>query len=246
MNRRLLVAGLLMSVALLFGCAGNRPAPGRTSSASGEPFPQTDSLKAKFNAEIFDTAGKSQSTSGVLFAVPGKRYRFELSGPMGLGGASLLWLPEAWTLTISSERAYMKGAGYMVGDISGTFFPLVNVHQLAAFFWGSLLPESAAIKSTKDTLGTLWITGVDGLGNTFYAAEEKYSRHVTWLKSGDTDIRYSKFREYDSQVLPSKIEITRNGRKFLNLEIKSVKTDAEWGEGTWRLAVPENYRSLME
>ncbi len=246
MNRVFLIFFFSVLTAWLSGCAGNRPAPERSSASSGEPLPPPDSLKAKFNAEIFDSTGKSQSTSGVLFAVPGKRYRFELSGPMGLGGASLLWLPESWTLTISSERAYMKGAGYMVGDVSGVFFPLVNVHQLAAFFWGSLLPEGAVIKSSKDTLGTLWLTGVDGLGNTFYAAQEKYSRHITWLKTGNTDIRFSKFREYDYQVLPSEIAISRNGRKYLNLEIKSVKTDTEWSEGTWRLVVPKNYQSLIE
>ena len=51
----------------------------------------------------------------MLFSVPGKRYRMELTGTLGIGVASLLWLPDGWQMVFPTEKMYMKGTGYMVG-----------------------------------------------------------------------------------------------------------------------------------
>ena len=71
-----------------------------------------DSLKAKFSIEVNDSVEGSHSLSGVLFAVPYKRYRMEFSGPMGIGVASVLWTryrkdhdAQRYNFSLSAARA---------------------------------------------------------------------------------------------------------------------------------------------
>ena len=81
----------------LTGCAGSR-APSPSSQASSVEVAVRDSLRAKFVLTILDSLDKEQELDAVLFAVPHLRYRMELTGPMGVGVASLLWMPDGWNM----------------------------------------------------------------------------------------------------------------------------------------------------
>ena len=99
-----------------------------------------DSLRAKFQLTIVQDSS-TQELDAVLFSVPGKRYRMELTGPLGIGVASLLWQQEGWQMTFPTEKLYMDGVGYMVGLLNSDALPMVHIHQVADIFDGRLLPE---------------------------------------------------------------------------------------------------------
>ena len=69
----------------------------------------------------------------------------------------------------------------------------MNVHQLAAFFWGSLLPEGAVIK-TEGYARHAMAHRRGRPGNTFYAASGKILPAMSRIQNRNTDIRFSKFR----------------------------------------------------
>jgi tetratricopeptide (TPR) repeat protein len=100
------------------GCAGNKPAVSTESPAGAEPAAVRDSLRAKFVLTLVDTAGKTQELDAVLFSVPGKRYRMELTGPMGVGVASLLWTESGWDIDILHYKANtLECMGYRTSAI---------------------------------------------------------------------------------------------------------------------------------
>ena len=112
---------LFFVTVVLVGCAGQKPVvePSAPADSATAEAPR-DSLRAKFLLTIVqkDSAtGKdvAQELDAVIFSVPGKRYRMELTGPLGIGVASLLWQEEGWQMTFPTEKLYMKGVGYMVG-----------------------------------------------------------------------------------------------------------------------------------
>mgnify|MGYP003426687377 FL=1 len=111
---RIALAVLCAVTVWLAGCASSKPAVEPTAQATPAEV-KPDSLRAKMAITLVDQNGKEQNLDAVLFSVPGKRYRMELTGPMGIGVASLLWQEEGWTMTFPTEKLYMKGAGYMVG-----------------------------------------------------------------------------------------------------------------------------------
>ena len=123
MFRLFLVPFLL--ILLLEGCASSP----KTSLPKQTTQISTDSLRASFSMEFQNGEGSWQQFSAVLFSVPGKRYRIELSGPMGIGVASLLWTDSLWSIIFPTERSYLQGNGYLVGVIGSSDFPLVNIHQ---------------------------------------------------------------------------------------------------------------------
>ena len=84
----------LVLVCLLCACAGNKPAVDPSAQAAPAEAVKLDSLRAKMAITLVDQNGKEQNLDAVLFSVPGKRYRMELTGPMGIGVASLLWQEE--------------------------------------------------------------------------------------------------------------------------------------------------------
>ncbi|MBR2057861.1 MAG: hypothetical protein IJ982_02905, partial [Fibrobacter sp.] len=110
---RIALAVLCAVTVWLAGCASSKPAveptaakcvagavdAGATDGAASAvnagvacvpEAPKPDSLRAKMAITLVDQNGKEQNLEAVLFSVPGKRYRMELTGPMGIGVASLL------------------------------------------------------------------------------------------------------------------------------------------------------------
>ena len=77
---------LLCLAFFLTGCTGGKPATDPVTLK--DPVP-ADSLKAIFSLTIHSPDGKSHDLDAVLFSVPNKRYRMELTGSLGIGVASL-------------------------------------------------------------------------------------------------------------------------------------------------------------
>ncbi len=248
----------------LVACASNRP-PVETGAGSA-PVQETvrDSLRAKFALTIFQRDSLTQKETAqefdaVLFSVPGKRYRMELTGPLGIGVASLLWQEEGWQMTFPTEKLYMKGVGYMVGLLNNGALPLVHIHQVADIFDGRLLPEGyETIDPPADS------TRVEGAvyarektGRTFHYATEKASPdasgkiHVAWLsrpgRGGWSEtIRFYEFKEFDGVEMPSRIAFELDGARFLEIRIKKIARNKPFSSGTWRLNIPKSYRRVGE
>lgn len=230
------------AVFLFTGC-GPKLVKGPAETLSGSV---PDSLKAKFSIETLDSAEGSHKLSAVLFAVPYKRYRLEISGPMGLGIASLLWHDGEWTLLLPTQKAYASGKGYLVGGYAG--IPRFDIHRIAALFWGEFLPRNATVDSVKtesgpDSSKVVLTFGKNALGISF-RMESGPDGRVRELLQGGERLEFSSAAEFDVGVLPSEVRAFRNGKNVLNIRIKNVRSDASFGGGTWRLSVPERYQRL--
>ena len=253
-------------VAVLFGCAGKKPVvePVAADSAISTETPR-DSLRAKFLLKIAqqDTAtGEivTQEFDAVLFSVPGKRYRMELTGPLGIGVASLLWQEEGWHMTFPTEKLYMSGVGYMVGLLNNDALPLVHIHQVADIFDGRLLPENyETMEPPADSV--LKALGAEGItfareksGRVFSFVRENAadsSSHVAWVsrwgRGGKMEkTRYYDFKEFEGVETPSRIVFELDGLPFLEIHIKKVTRNKSFSSGTWRLNIPKSFKKVGE
>ena len=246
-------------VAGLFGCAGKKPvvepAEKNAESTASVETPR-DSLRAKFVLTIVqqDSAtqeAKPQEFDAVLFSVPGKRYRMELTGPLGIGVASLLWQEEGWQITFPTEKLYMSGVGYMVGLLNNDALPLVHIHQVADIFDGRLLPEG--YEETSPPEDSTRVEGVtyarEKIGRTFSFKRE--NSHIAWLsrigRGGKTEvIRYYDYKEFEGVETPSRIEFELDGAKFLEIRIKKIARNKSFSSGTWRLNIPKSFKKVGE
>lgn len=241
-----LMAALVMG-AVLTGCAGNRTSA--TPTEGDEIEAPLDSLRAKFQLTIVNSDGSDQDLDAVLFSVPGKRYRMELTGPMGIGVASMLWTEDGWLMTFPTEKLYMKGVGYMVGLLNDNSIPMVHIHQVAAFFEGDLLPAKFERLDSVMTEGGMAINGVDGSGRKF--SYEMQGSHVVSLSYGGRDgkeekLKFSNFREFEGKELPESIVFERGGKHFLAIKIKKVTHGKPFSGGTWKLNVPRSFKPVEQ
>ncbi len=236
---------MLVALAMLAGCAGGKKAElVNNPSASAEVEIPRDSLRAKFVLALTEKDGKTQSLDAVLFSVPGKRYRMELTGPMGIGVASMLWTEEGWTMVFPTEKLYMKGNGYMVGLLSNMSLPLVHIHQVANLFDGKLLPEKFEIEEERDQV----FYAREKTGRAFSFAKKDST--VEWLSRMGRDgkpetLQFLEYRTFEGVMTPAKIIFQRDGQNYLEIKIKKVTRNKSFSLGTWRLKVPSSY-SLLE
>lgn len=210
--------------------------------------PKPDSLRAKMAITLVDQNGKEQNLDAVLFSVPGKRYRMELTGPMGIGVASLLWQEEGWTMTFPTEKLYMKGRGYMVGLFNAANIPMVNIHQIAGFFDGEYMPEGTKPVSERDSAGLKLVEADDAMGiRLTYAVRDG---QVEWISKKGRDgkpevLKFLDYRQFEGKTLAEKIVFERDGKMFLEMRLKKVTHGKPFSLGTWRLKVPASYKSVM-
>ena len=247
---------LLLLSLFLTGCAGNK----KTAPAEVTPEPApADSLKAIFALTIHSPDGKSQDLDAVLFSVPNKRYRMELTGALGIGVASLLWLEEGWQMVFPTEKMYVKGAGYMVGLLNDPSLPLVHIHQVAGIFDGKVIPENIEEISVRDTL-YVDSAGTDSTAVKIHEARDALTRHYTygekdgevrWLATlgrdgKDEKLVIEEYKEFSGVKTPSKISFMRDETTFLEIRVKRVTRGKSFGSGTWRLNIPRNYQRIGE
>lgn len=249
----------LFALCALFGCAGNMPAVepvAKFADGVSAEVPR-DSLRAKFQLTIVQDSS-TQEFDAVLFSVPGKRYRMELTGPLGIGVASLLWQQEGWQMTFPTEKLYMDGVGYMVGLLNSDALPMVHIHQVADIFDGRLLPEGyEEIEPPEDSSkeeGTVYAR--ERTGRRFSFARESVEgasekSHVVWLSrmgvGGKTEtIRFYDFKEFEGVETPSRIVFELDGAKFLEIRIKKIARNKSFSSGTWRLNIPRSFKKVGE
>lgn len=254
MLRLLLLAAFCC--ALLAGCHGGaKPSvevsPQKSDNAVVAP---QDSLRAKFLLTLKDAEGNTQELDAVLFSVPGKRYRMELTGPMGIGVASLLWTEEGWTMTFPTEKLYVKGNGYMVGLLMDNTIPLVHIHQVAGLFNGVLLPEKYEVMDDGVDIpenlmdSSLQVTYArEATGKNF--AFGKRGEEIAWLCRTGRDgkletLKFQNFKEFEGKTLPGEIVFERDGATFLKIKMKKVAHNKSFSLGTWRLNVPRSFTQV--
>lgn len=249
----------LFVLCALFGCAGNRPAAETVAKSADGVSAEAprDSLRAKFQLTIIQDSS-TQELDAVLFSVPGKRYRMELTGPLGIGVASLLWQQEGWQMTFPTEKLYIKGEGYMVGLLNSDALPMVHIHQVADIFDGRLLPEGFEEVAPPDD--STRIEGVvyarEKTGRKFTLGREPVEgtpgkSHVVWLSrmgvGGKTEtIRFYDFKEFEGVETPSRIVFELDGAKFLEIRIKKIARNKSFSSGTWRLNIPRSFKKVGE
>ena len=221
----------------LLGC-GPRLAKGPATASEILP---PDSLRVKFSIDVDDSVNGSHTLSAVLFAVPYKRYRLEFSGPMGIGIASVLWTDAKWTLLLSQQKSYATGMGQFVGGFAG--IPLFDMHRIAALFWGETFPQNAVVDSTRDSAGVKIIVGKNSLGIPF-RAERNADGRVTKIVEGKETLTFEDYAEFNDRIAPAVTRAYRDGKNVLTVKIKRVNTDAEWGDATWRLPIPDSYEKI--
>ncbi|MBO7413804.1 MAG: hypothetical protein J6U20_09115 [Fibrobacter sp.] len=232
------LALMALFAAALCGCAGSK-ASHNTETAVAEVAAVPDSLRAKFKLTLLDKSGKEQELDAVLFSVPGKRYRMELTGAMGIGVASMLWQEEGWQVVFPTEKMYVKGAGYMVGIFSDSTIPMVHIHQVASVFEGKLLPEG--YKDVGDG------KAVEPNGREFSYGKE--GNDVAWIRRTGRDgkpetVRFDGFKEFEGTRLPAHVVFERNGKKYLEIQVKTVKHGQAFSLGVWRLNIPKSYQRI--
>ena len=235
--------------ALLFsGCAWFKP-PVESNRTAAVSEPARDSLRAKFVLTVLDSLGKEQDLDAVLFSVPHKRYRMELTGPMGVGVASLLWTEEGWNMVFPTEKKYLSGVGYMVGLMGDNSVPMVPIHQMADIFEGVLVPERSEVLAESDSAGfhVVKVRAPSGMQFTY----GKRDGEIAWLMRGGRDgkpeiLKFSEFKEFEGVRLPSNVEFEAGGKMFLKIRIKKVARNKAFSLGTWRLNVPKSYKRIGE
>ena len=235
--------------ALLFsGCAWFKP-PVESNRTAAVSEPARDSLRAKFVLTVLDSLGKEQDLDAVLFSVPHKRYRMELTGPMGVGVASLLWTEEGWNMVFPTEKKYLSGVGYMVGLMGDNSVPMVPIHQMADIFEGVLVPERSEVLAESDSAGfhVVKVRAPSGMQFTY----GKRDGEIAWLMRGGRDgkpeiLKFSEFKEFEGVRLPSNVEFEAGGKMFLKIRIKKVARNKALSLGTWRLNVPKSYKRIGE
>jgi hypothetical protein len=251
---------LLFFLALFVtGCTGGKPS---TAPVTKNEPAALDSLKAIISLTIHSPDGKSQDLDAVIFSVPGKRYRMELTGSLGIGVASLLWLEEGWQMVFPTEKMYVKGAGYMVGLFNDPSLPLVHIHQVAGLFEGRVIPENLEEISVRDSViqGVVVSDSANSESSVIkiHDARDVLTRHYTyaekngevlWLESLGRDGKTEKlvieeYKEFKGVKTPSKISFVRESEPFLEIRVKRVTRGKPFGSGTWRLNIPRSYQRI--
>ncbi len=240
---------VLSVVFFLAGCAGSRGGDAGATQAGTVPAAEVprDSLRAKFQLKIMAEEGKVQEFDAVLFSVPGKRYRLELTGPLGIGVASMLWQESGWQMVFPTEKLYVKGNGYMVGLLNDASLPLVHIHQIAALFEGILLPEKITKEWSGDSAGVPVTRAKESTGRLFTYNESE--GHVNWILRQGRDgkpekISFSEFGTFDGYDVPKSIRFERDGKMFLDIRVKKVTRGKSFSLGTWRLNIPKSFKPV--
>lgn len=236
---------LILGASLFFsGCAGVK-----TSSKlhALDEIAARDSLRAKFQMTALGEDGKMQNLDAVLFSVPGKRYRMELTGALGIGVASLLWTTESWQMSFPTEKLYVKGVGPMVGLRSNNSLPMVNIHQIADLLDGILLPEKFEEKSSRDSAGTHIVNAVESNGYLFDFATA--GGKVLWLSRIGRDgleerLLFEDFKEMGGVEIPSRITFEKGGNFLLGIAVKKISRKKEFSSGVWRLNIPKSFKQI--
>lgn len=144
--------GIIVGI-LLASCAKH---PTTLADIPGaKPGQVPDSLRVKMVIELPMPDSSQEEVDAVLWAKPGARYRLELSGPLGIQVASLLWTKDAWVGLLPSQERVIQGKGDTV-RIPGVLLPATSIHRLLAYSWGmtEAAPQTGAGADLQFVYGT--------------------------------------------------------------------------------------------
>ncbi len=228
MKGKLLVFGML---AFLFvSCGSHLPKPSLQYEGIAIDSSRIDSLRAKFSLQIANEKAEPEELDGVLWAVPGQRYRVELNGPMGIGLASLLWVEGQWQVYVPSEDLQTRGEGYRP-QVPGLALPEISIHRLLGPIWGEWnLPDS--IHATRYQLPPLSIWEFVDEDSTRIRAEFS-------LATGNLLAVVFVNEDVESQIRiearKDEIRVIRGGRWLMTLIPSEIKKDLKWKSSLWRI-----------
>lgn len=224
---------------LAVGCASSRPVV-----LSSDPAVAPDSLKVKATFLAYNADGSTEKLSAVLFIVPDQRYRLELGGTMGVGVASLLWMPEQWTMVLPTEERWLTGKGPVLA-LAGTNIGDIDVHALVGMFWGRLLPAASQNGQKSEVDGEHWLNWEDG-STHFTAKLEASGWPKEYLAKSPDDstvnVQFGSPTRMGAYTVPNEIRWLRNGVPFLTVTQKSLDDKATWGAGIWKLPIPAGWK----
>jgi len=244
MKRGLVCAFILAALALTSCTKHPQPVVGGIDLPTATP--KLDSLRAKIVFSV-PKDGASEDISGVLFAVPNKRYRLELTGPLGMQLASMLWKDSKWTVLVPSEERYTQGSGNIV-VIPGLMLPDLSVHRLLSFVWSDVLPKGS------DTAKALVVNGREYRSWDFADSLHADTLHVDTLHLGaEFDLVshrllaltvFSTIPENNIRLEYSNdaVKISRAGKWLMTLLVTERKPTATWGAGVWKMTVPADWK----
>jgi hypothetical protein len=128
-NLKILLILLILIILVTFSCSRN-PRPQTYFGDKQIALPDSAKVKAVISVS---QGSVHEKLSAVMFAVPNDKYRFELSGTLGLSAASILWKRDGWKIVFPQNERYMEGNGDCV------FIPVyggVNIHKFSLLFFG--------------------------------------------------------------------------------------------------------------
>ncbi|MCL2282604.1 MAG: hypothetical protein FWC26_04735 [Fibromonadales bacterium] len=122
--------GISLVLLLLASCASKPQTHGYFEGDKQQALPDSAKVKATLSVSREEV---NEKLSAVLFAVPNKKYRLELSGTFGLSAASILWKDGSWKIVFPQNERYMEGVGDCV-SLPG--YGDVDIHKFAILFLG--------------------------------------------------------------------------------------------------------------
>ena len=198
---------------------------------------QPDSVRVKLVLEVPNGTG-SDELSGVLWAVPQERYRLELTGPMGIQVASVLWKPDGWLALVPPQERFVAGAGSVI-FIPGLLLPAIPIHTLLAYSWGQLLPpglDSARCYEYKSQRICDWTTPEHLTVRAEFNAQTHHLLALV-IPSPVPDVQLR------MEYADNSMRVVRGGQWLMTMRIHERRSDLAWKGGIWKLIVPDGYRN---
>jgi hypothetical protein len=202
-------------------------------------YERPDSVRAKLTLMIPRLDSSVDEVDGMLWAVPEQRYRLELSGPMGIQVASLLWTPDAWLALAYLQNRYVQGLGPVL-LIPGMQMPAIPIHRLFSFAWGEMIPlgsDSAKPYLYQNLRMREWQSS-DGLRVRSESDTLDNRLHALVIRGDqpEQDLRM----EYRADT----VRISRSGTWLMSMCILERKPNTKWGTGIWKLNIPEGWKAV--
>jgi hypothetical protein len=226
----------ILSVLLFVGCA-KHPAPEILGATHIGTVAVPDSLRAKIRFTFPSKEGSEDELSAVLFAVPGKRYRLEFTGPLGIQVASMLWKPEGWLALVHPEERYVRGVGDTL-QIPGVRMPAIPIHRLLAFSWGEVVPPGGDSAFTVSDSGRIFREWTTPEGTPVQSVADSATGRLLALNILGGNTGENIWLEYSGET----VRIIQAGRWILGMEVQSRKPGATWGQGVWKLVIPQGWK----
>jgi len=219
---------------VFFGACVRNPSP-VDQDVSGRFPVQVDSVRVKLSLIRIRPDGDDEEFRAVLWAVPAKRYRMEINGPLGMSIASLLWKADEWLLNLNTQDKYIRGFGHIV-RAPGVPLPDLSIHELFAPFWGQMLPDGFAEATPRDCANLRCLNWNDRNGRHVRAeVDPKNPAMPKRIAIDDLMVEYRNLVWRDSLIIPEQVDFFRGGERFFTVRVQEVRRRAPWSSAIWNL-----------